>query len=126
MTTKPVTGWLVLPAFLVADILLLWLVVAVNDTDPAVAKNGECTVSVVPAYWVYLVFWLFALAAAGTAVVAVLTARWIFARRGVSVRIAAVVLAAAVAGPSMVAAVVVPVNLHEDSVPRTFACEGGF
>jgi hypothetical protein len=119
--------WFALPGCLVADALLLWLVIAVDNPDPTVATKGQCTISVVPSYWVFLAFWLFALAAAGTAAVAVLSTRWIFARRrAVALRVATVVVAAGITGASLLAAVVVPVNLHEDSIPRTLACHGGY
>jgi len=126
-TTSRRARWFALPGCLVADVLLLWLVIALDHPDPTVATKGQCTISVVPSYPVFLAFWLFALAAAGTAAVAVLSARWIFARRrSVALRVATVVVTACITGVSLLAAVVVPVNLHEDSIPRTLACHGGY
>jgi len=79
-----------------------------------------------PGPWVYVTFWSLAVVSCLTLLATVLMVRWVFqARADTMVRTIALAVALVIVVPSLFAAIVAPVTLHTDTIPRTVACHGG-
>jgi hypothetical protein len=83
---------LALPACVVIQAIVVWLVFAMASAEPATGRSadGRCTITQTPSLWVYLGVWGLALLSCVTLLVAVLATRRVVAVHRTGARIAAV------------------------------------
>src|SRR3712207_188368 len=94
------------------------------SADPATGRSadGRCTITQTPSLWFYLGVWGLALLSCVTLLVAVLATRRVLAEHRTGARVAAVIVTVTIAVGTLLSAVLAPVLLNSDAIPRPATC----